>query len=125
MKIRPHHLLCTRSFKGKGYSDIFINNMRDVIEQLQKNPPIEMQSGTDCICSACPENNKGTCRSEEKVTTLDRNTVKYLELKKQTYSYGDIEKIIKEKLNEDVYNKICSDCEWKKEGICIYADVRN
>jgi uncharacterized protein len=123
MKIRPHHLLCTRSFRGRGYSDVFIDNMRKVINQLRKNADVELYSGMDCICSACPENNRGICSSQGKITMLDRETVKYLKLDKQNYSYSGIEKIIAEQLSEDVYNTICGDCEWKKKGICTYADV--
>ena len=123
MKIRAHHVLCTRAFRGKGYSEIFIQNMRNVIDRIKTGVPIELCCGMDEICSGCPENNGRMCKSEEKVQALDKNTVKYLHLEKRNYSYGEIEKIVSERLNEDTYNNICGDCEWKKTGVCTYADV--
>jgi len=98
--------------------------MRRVIDRLKNNADVEIYCGMDCICSACPENKNGICSSQEKVTMLDSHTVKYLKLDKENYLYSAIENIIAEHLSEDVYNMICGNCEWKKQGICTYADVR-
>lgn len=34
--LRPHHALCILSFRGKGYSDEFIDNMYKMIDELEK-----------------------------------------------------------------------------------------
>jgi uncharacterized protein len=124
MKIRPHHILCTRAFRGKGYSACFIKNMQAVIKQIKTDSSIELLCGIDGICSVCPERTGSICRSEGKVQELDANTIKYLHLEKQNYPYSEIEKILDERFGEDVYNKICGKCEWKKTGVCTYADVK-
>jgi uncharacterized protein len=45
MKIRAHHILCTRAFRGKGYSESFIQNMRDVIDRIKTEGSIELLCG--------------------------------------------------------------------------------
>jgi uncharacterized protein len=98
--------------------------MRKIIEQIKTDGSIELLCGMDEICSVCPERTGKTCKSEEKVKMLDKNTVKYLQLEKRNYSYSEIEKIMDERLDEDTYNEICVNCEWKKAGICTCADVK-
>ncbi|MDD7224175.1 MAG: DUF1284 domain-containing protein, partial [Lachnospiraceae bacterium] len=30
--LRPHHLLCTQGYSGKGYSDDFVENMDKIVD---------------------------------------------------------------------------------------------
>ena len=34
IKLRPHHLLCTQGYSGKGYSEEFVEHMNEVVAML-------------------------------------------------------------------------------------------
>lgn len=125
LKLRPHHLLCTRSFKGKGYSHEFVCNMSRVIEQLKTNCIITLVEGADAVCSHCPERIGKRCRSEEKINRFDDAVLEHLHLSRKTYRYAELERILAGHLTESAYNSICSGCEWKENSVCCYADVKN
>lgn len=57
MKLRPHHLLCTQTFTGKGYSADFVENMQAITAFLRRGPDaaIELTFGADCLCAKCPK----------------------------------------------------------------------
>ena len=122
--MRPHHLLCTRSFKGKGYSPAFVENMQRVINRLKNGCDITLITGVDAICAPCPERIGNHCRSEAKVTGFDEAVLSQLGLERKTYMYTEIDRILTARLTEFVYDCICQGCEWKQTGICCYADVK-
>lgn len=124
LNLRPHHLLCTRAFKGKGYSPAFVENMQRVIDQLKSGCGITLVTGLDAICAPCPERIGNHCRSEAKVTGFDEAVLSQLGLERKTYTYTELDRILETRLTESVYDCICRGCEWKQTGICRYADVR-
>ena len=77
MDLRPHHLLCTQGYSGKGYSDEFVKNMNQVTEKLRGSEPVtvHLTCSTDVLCADCP-NMLGTdlCSTNEKVKR-DRKSV--------------------------------------------------
>ena len=78
--LRPHHLLCTQGYSGKGYDNDFVAHMTDVVHQLRDVPgtTIHLTFSTDTLCSCCP-NKLGTdlCDTQEKVKRYDAKTVEY------------------------------------------------
>lgn len=122
--LRPHHLLCTRAFKGNGYSPAFVENMQRVIDLLKTGCDITLVTGVDAICAPCPERIGNHCRSEAKVMGFDEAVLSQLGLERKTYTYTEIEKVLTARLTEPVYEYICRGCEWKQTGICCYADVK-
>ena len=124
INLRPHHLLCTRAFKGKGYSPVFIENMQRVINCLKAGCDISLGKGLDDICAPCPERIGNRCRSEAKVTGFDEAVLSQLGLERKTYMYTEIDHVLTARLTEFVYDCICQGCEWKQTGICCYADVK-
>ena len=125
IRLRPHHLLCTRAFKGKGYSPAFIENMRRVLNRLHTGCDITLVEGVDDICVPCPERIENRCKSEEKVSAFDAAVLSQLRLERKSYSYTEIDNILNTQLTEPVYDCICCSCEWKRTGICCYADVKH
>ena len=123
MFLRPHHLLCTRAFKGNGYSPAFIENMYRIIDCIKNSNAITLIAGVDRICSACPERCGTQCAAEAKVTALDSATLFYFQLELRAYTYAELESVIESRLTEDIYNAVCGDCRWKQAGVCCYADV--
>ena len=83
MDLRPHHLLCTQGYSGKGYSDEFVKNMNQVTEKLRGSEPVtvHLTCSTDVLCADCP-NMLGTdlCSTNEKVKRYDRKVMEYFQL---------------------------------------------
>ncbi len=110
-RLRPHHLVCLQNYVGKGYSETFTNNMDKLIKALEA---IELISGCDEICSACPNNIGGICRSDEKCSRYDKAVLKFC-----GYEYGEklkrneaFERVGERILSENKLKEICADCQW-------------
>ena len=98
--------------------------MYKIVESVKDNKGIEITEGIDDICQFCPNRMDDKCSSEEKVTKIDNNVIKLLDIEIKKYQYIDIEKIIMSLLTNEVFNTICNDCEWKKSDVCHYEDVK-
>ena len=118
IELRPHHALCVRFFEGKGYSEGFVSHMTDVIEKLcddtEDDTEIEITDGCDTICSACPENADGICRSADKVSEIDRRAAEYMGIKPgERISWSRISALAMDKIIDNgKLNDVCRDCKW-------------
>ena len=115
LELRPHHALCIRFFKGHGYSPDFTENMRRIILRLESGEMVQLVSGTDSVCSACPENQNGTCKSQERVQDFDSAVLVHSGLKLGSrISWNDICDCIETTVlqPEGVFGSICGDCQW-------------
>lgn len=120
MILRPHHLLCTQSYEGKGYSKDFVDNMNKNIELLRykKGFKIKIQSAIDDLCTSCPNNKEGICSTEDKVKAMDEKVLKYFNLNEGIYVYKDIINLIQQEITKEILEDICGKCEWYKYGMC-------
>ncbi|MGN0537315.1 MAG: DUF1284 domain-containing protein [Acutalibacteraceae bacterium] len=113
--LRPHHALCIQNFRGRGYSPEFTENMTSVIQIMeQNNPQIMLVSETDILCSSCPHNQQGRCRSYSHVLELDKRFLQSCELHTETpITWQNLKthaiSILK---NQHRFQKICHDCSW-------------
>lgn len=116
LKIRAHHLLCTRNFVGEGYSDDFSINMLEIIKKLENDPQVKLIQELDDICKYCPENLGQKCESDEKVKSYDEKVLKILGLSKdEIYSWFDINKLAYDIIfSKDRREEICRDCQWNE-----------
>lgn len=94
IKIRYHHLMCIPRFTGKGYSEEFCKNMQTVKNEIEYNN-YQLVEECDEICSHCPNNIKGVCKDNDKVSLYDA-------MVKQSIEDGI----------EPLPENICSDCQW-------------
>lgn len=113
-RIRPHHGLCTQFFEGKGYSDAFTLHMREVIEELEQNPEIELVTVSDEICSFCPNCEEHGCTNSKKVKRYD---TKVLELTgaqagQEIYWKDFVQKVKENIIEAGKMQEVCSDCGW-------------
>lgn len=94
--------------------------MKNVIEQLSKDPPVCITVQTDEICRKCPNNVENVCVTAEKVEKYDKKVLnacgisdgtvmRYSEFRKAVYA--DI-------LEAGEREKICGDCQWSE--ICLF-----
>ena len=102
--LRPHHLLCTQGYSGKGYDNDFVAHMTDVVHQLRDVPgtTIHLTFSTDTLCSCCP-NKLGTdlCDTQEK-----------------DYVYQDLIREIDANATPEILADICRDCCWFPISAC-------
>lgn len=121
-KIRAHHGMCMAFFQGKGYSSEFICHMDEMINKLEKNPIVCISTQTDMICSKCPNNQRGICKTESKVITYDRLVLKYCDLSDgKIMPYADFKKLVYENiLIPNKREEICGTCEWN--ALCRFND---
>ncbi len=117
IKLRAHHLLCLRGFKGKGYSPSFVKNFESILARVKQNPVIEIVEGGDEICSACPHFGNERClksaSNDKKVKALDAKVRGRLNLSAGLkISYDKISHLVDEKIPVSKLREICGGCEW-------------
>ena len=125
IRLRPHHLLCTQGYSGKGYSDDFVEGMNAVTSVLRRDPDVEIEItfSSDYICSACPSRKgEGICADDEKVLRYDAAVRDILDLKEQRYSYRDLilklDEYLRAGQGDERLRQICGDCEWYPVSAC-------
>lgn len=127
-QLRVHHILCTKLFRGHGYSNGFAKEMGQQVYILRSQPFTEIQpvAHPDEICSACPHlTEKNTCDSNNnQVQIKDVTLWKILHLKEGTiYTYEDLLQRVRQYFTKDDFRIICGDCSWNKSGLCNYEQL--
>lgn len=121
MELRPHHLLCTQAYSGKGYNTEFIENVNHLVQILRndKEASVNLVFSTDDMCIKCPRK-KGIkkCKDDYKVKVLDKKVIEYFNLEEKEYNYHQITKEINSKITVDILDDICSTCEWYSISAC-------
>ena len=120
-KLRPHHLLCTQGYSGKGYDSDFVENMTAITTHLRndKDAVVEIVFSTDDICSKCPRMiGDDLCDRNDKVKRFDKKVITYFGIKEKSYIYQDIISEINANMNSSMMDDICSDCEWYPISSC-------
>ena len=121
LKLRPHHINCIFFYEGKGYSEDFVSNMNQVVEQLRMNKEqlVVLEKGSDSLCKACPHLHNSVCRSSQKVELLDQGVLdKYGLEEHKVYPFKQIVDEIYNNYSYEIFSSICSSCEWHKKGVC-------
>lgn len=121
MKLRPHHLLCTQSYEGKGYDEAFTKHMDEIVHRLRTDDrtPVTLVFSTDELCTCCPNmQDENLCRTNEKVKALDARTAECFCLEEKTYIYQDLIKKIRKTVTPEMMDYICQDCAWYPVSAC-------
>ena len=121
MRLRPHHLLCTQSYSGKGYDESFVRNMNQITQKLRGSEPVpvEIVFSTDDLCAHCPNMlGENLCRDNDKVLHYDKMTARYFNIEEKTYIYQEITQKIREKMTPGLLEEICRGCEWYPVSAC-------
>lgn len=128
IKLRPHHLLCTQAYEGKGYSDDFTKNMTLITNRLrsEKNIAVQIVFWTDDICAKCPNMaGENCCVSDEKVQTFDTKVCAYFGIEEKIYIYQEITGQIHSKMTAEIMDDICGVCAWYAVSACKSKCVKN
>lgn len=132
LKIRPHHILCMRAYKGMGYSKEFSIKMESIIKEIgvynkylnninleNKSKEVEIVFSTDNICEKCPSKlGENICSTQEKVELLDLKISQYFNIKRGVYKYTELEKLVYNNITEDIFDDICKNCSWYDVANC-------
>lgn len=119
MKLRGHHLICLQFFKGEGYSKIFVENAKQIVENWGENDA-EIVNDADDICKSCPFLKNERCnhpKYKKEIEKVDELALKLLGLSvggKVRKSF--VKKQLLRILNE-WKERACKNCEWKK--LCL------
>ena len=120
--MRPHHLLCTQAYRGRGYSREFTENMTKVVKRMREddNFTLKLVSGTDQICLACPNKvREHVCLDDEKVLSFDKKVMEMFGLEYgKEYNYRELTEKIDSSLDEKGLFEICGTCSWYETMRC-------
>lgn len=122
--LRPHHILCFQGYIGKGYSESFIDNMNTIVKKLREDSSIKIKLTlyTDDVCKKCPHKVEHVgCASNNKVLSMDKKIMGYLNLDFKIYSYEYLLNRLQQNITMEAFNDICRDCEWYNYGLCAKA----
>ncbi|MCL2580170.1 MAG: DUF1284 domain-containing protein [Oscillospiraceae bacterium] len=121
MKLRPHHLLCTQGYSGKGYSPAFVENMNAITAILRTNPetPVDIVFSTDDICAHCPHMlGEDHCDRNEKVKQFDQKVIDYFGVEQKQYRYGELVAKVNREMTAERMDDICARCSWYPVSAC-------
>ncbi|NLX46559.1 MAG: DUF1284 domain-containing protein [Euryarchaeota archaeon] len=120
VRLRHHHLLCTRTFGGRGYDHRFVANMEEVVSKLRSPDGLVVRLCASCddICSQCPNAVRGSCKDHGSVMEKDRAAALFLGLPEEALlPAGPLLELARERmLGLDDIRQVCGDCEWA--GLC-------
>jgi uncharacterized protein len=116
VRLRHHHLLCTRTFIGRGYDRRFVANMEEIVSALRapNDLVIRLSASCDDICSSCPNELRGRCKDQDSVMEKDRSVAIFLDIQGEAVlPAGPLMDLIDRKLSglNDI-RQVCGDCEW-------------
>lgn len=121
MRLRAHHLLCTQSYHGEGYSEGFVQGMNAITHRLrtETKTPITLVLGTDDACIGCPNNmGENRCTDDDKVRQYDQRVLQAFGLTEGQYIYQELVAAMKPQLTFGTLQAICGDCAWFESAGC-------
>ena len=119
--LRPHHLLCTQGYSGKGYNKAFVDNMSEIVGVLRTDPDVRVNIcfTTDDLCQSCPAKlTDDVCKDDDKVLRYDAGVINILDLQEGEYRYQDLIRSLHDLLTEEKLQNICGDCQWYPVSAC-------
>lgn len=127
IRYRPHHILCSLGFEGKGYSPSFTENMSAIVMgRLRADggdaTVIEVTGITDDICAPCPKRRGRLCTNQDKIKTLDRAHAAALKLEPhEKLTWGAAKARIRANVPPGSLKTLCAGCDWERYGMCEAA----
>jgi len=120
LRFRGHHLICLHFYKGEGYTQEFIRNLKNLVDRAKKGEEIEIVVGADEVCRSCPYLVGDRCGhkhgADEEVKKLDQMALDYLGL---TIGNKVAWRKVKEKVDsasQEWFAVFCKGCYW--ESVC-------
>ncbi|OPY31969.1 MAG: hypothetical protein A4E32_01577 [Methanomassiliicoccales archaeon PtaU1.Bin124] len=106
-------------FTGSGYDERFVDNMYDILDRMEeRGNVINIVTGCDDVCSACPHMIDGVCEWKGSVAGKDASVLRFLGLEEwSVLSTREMNLLLDERLAglEDI-RSVCGECDWS--GLC-------
>lgn len=124
LSLKPHHVLCSIGFAGKGYDEPFTANMANIVNgQLRaehgRDLRIFVTWRADAICAPCPLRAGLDCQRQEKISRLDNAHAEALGLAPgEVLTWGECLDRVRARVRPADLDRICETCEWLPLGIC-------
>lgn len=121
INLRPHHLLCTQGYSGKGYNEAFVLNMTMITKRMRTEQDLKVRIvfSTDDLCTYCPrKRGEGVCADDHKVLSFDKSVIEFLGLEEKEYGYQELIHEIHKKMTSEKMKQICGSCEWHPISAC-------
>lgn len=127
MILRAHHMLCILGFRGRGYSNAFVDNMSQIVGALHFFPEtaVGITDRPDDICHFCPFfGDKGCTKrgpeSEERARKRDQDVLDKLSLTAgSSLTWSHVLQNICDLTSREDMKTICHDCEWLLLDFCM------
>ncbi len=127
--LRGHHLVCLHFFKGEGYNEEFVENLKGVLRTAETEV-ITVRHGADDICAKCPSLNHTGCQysedADEGIGEMDRIALNLLKLSQgMKVKWAEIGNRIPG-IFRVWHRAYCTTCSWKWacEGNDLYQKLR-
>lgn len=126
LPLRAHNVLCLHGFRGEGYSEAFIEHMREVRDRLEDDPAREilLRAAPDTLCEACPHLADGGCTlggrgHEAQVRAQDVEVLRRLGCEEgEIRSWGAVTRRIAAAVRGSDLKGLCGACPWLSLGWC-------
>ncbi len=121
--LRGHHFLCILTYRGKGYSDAFVDNMSTKVAAIRAGHPVRLTSGPDDICNGltetCLQDVQHDCRAADTLR-LDHLAVEAVsrvlerDLGKAAPLTLEEVKTLRSAFASGTIRTACQNCSWKE-----------
>ncbi len=116
IKLRGHHLICLHFFSGEGFSDEFVNNLKDLRKRLTEGETINTGNQADDVCKVCGYLRNEKCLYNEnadiEIVNMDKTAVTLLEVEQAAnIKWQEINAKLPS-IFKTWYMKYCIDCDW-------------
>lgn len=120
--LRAHHLLCIPHFYSGGYNKEFGDNMKQIIQDIRKNPDIKIKVVMECddLCTKCPYKKGDICKKTPKLNKwiLRQDEKVFKELKIKPNSIHTAKEIFSKSSDINI-TSICKSCVFFRNCIKI------
>ncbi len=125
--LRPHHLMCTQSYEGRGYSPEFVKNMDAITKELRQtqSPKIKITFHPDILCSLCPNLTSTGCSSGDHVISFDQKVIQYFHIEEKEYDYKELIQEMRRDSTPEMVKDICGTCSWYQRNACCIDQCMN
>ncbi len=116
MKLRGHHLVCLHFYRGEGYAQDYVEHLWKIVRRAEGGEIIEIVSGADDVCRACPYLEDEQCGHKEgadqEIRKLDQRALDFLKLKhSDRVSWQDLQKKVTA-APKSWFSSFCAGCDW-------------
>ena len=132
VRLRGHHFLCVLTFRGFGYTEPFVDNMRTLVGQIEAGRPVQLCDGPDDICGGFTAPCRTVCDHDcTLASTMDMDRVAraaIAPLLPEAEHGGSLlltsDRIatLRRAFAEGTIRSACQDCSWREFCTAIAED---